>query len=173
MIIGITGKKGSGKDHAGQLIANHFGFVRRSFAYPFKSKVMDMFSLSEEEYDQFKRQSHVIMGREVHGRDIVRGIGMAMREVNPIFTQQYMDTQIDLHPNIVITDVRFQDEYEYCRSHKGIIIKIVGESNKDDHISEKGFEDSSCDLVVYNDYNKEFDDMLIESISHLLNKENV
>lgn len=167
MIIAITGKKGSGKDYAGSILSAYLGIPTRAFVDPCTNKIKEMFDLNTEEYDLFKRSEHNFMNKTVHGREIVRGIGMAMRDVNPNFTIDYM-SQFD---ECIITDLRFQDEYDWCRLNNAIIIKVVSETDindSDKHISEQGFDDEMCSFVVYNNKDHHFKTQLINKLGKFL-----
>lgn len=150
MIIAFTGAKGSGKDYAGSIVAERYGLAVKSFADPIRIRIRTIFQLeSDGEYDVFKRSEHRVMGNIVHGREIVRGLGMAMRDVNENFPLEYMDQFVN--SNITITDLRFDNEMEWCKRNDVIVIKIVSsDDQEDDHISERGFDDDICDGVVYN-----------------------
>ena len=168
MIIALAGSKGSGKNYAGDIITQLYNFKQIAFADPVKSVIKSTFKLdSDEEYDVFKRSEHLVMGSVIHGRDIVLNVGMAMREVNSNFTLEYAD-QFKKQP-IVITDLRFDNEYQWCVDNNVIIIKIVDSSNNNtNHISEKGFTDSQCDYVIYNDRTREFKNILCNILKEVI-----
>jgi hypothetical protein len=170
MIVAFTGSKGSGKDHAGKLLAEEIGLDVKSFADPIRFVVKDIFQLeSDAEYDVFKRTVHDVKGRPIHGREIVRGIGMAMRGVNENFPTQYMDQFAE--QDIVITDLRFDNELAWCKFHDVIIIKLNHEEAEEDaHISERGFDSSLCDGMIFNHKNVRLEQdvlMMVESIQRL------
>ena len=75
------------------------------------------------------------------GRDIVRGIGMLMRNYDEQQFNHYVENEIVSHPDInyVITDVRFENEAQLIKSLGGILIEISREGVEyDHHITESG-----------------------------------
>ena len=172
MIIAITGQRGSGKDYIGSLIANNYTFTQRAFADPVKEVIRSTFKLqSNDQYDCFKRTTHQIAGNEIHGRDIVLGVGMAMRDVNPNFSIEYMSKWVT--SDLVITDLRFEDEYRWCVDNGATIVMVRssdGESNVD-HISERGFDEYQCNYVIVNDKTDRIEDQVSALMTELFEKE--
>ena len=114
---------------------------------------------------------HIILEKKVHGRDIVLGLGMSMRSVNPNFTLDYMSSCINDDDNIIITDLRFDNEYDWCTNHGVIILKIKTPKEDDcTHISERGFRDDMCDGVVINHKNEKFTSDLLTTINQIIKK---
>ena len=48
-IIGLCGKKGSGKDATGKILIEIYGFTKYSFADPLKRGVKEMFGFTDEQ----------------------------------------------------------------------------------------------------------------------------
>lgn len=170
MIVAFTGKKGSGKDYAAQVLKQHDNrFECRAFVDPLKSWVKQTFQLdSERAYDEFKRKMHPIAGRCVHGRDIVRDWGMAMREANYDVFLNYMDEQVNLHQRLAITDLRFTNELWWCQRQRAVVVKIVSDNlNDDNHESELGIDDHLCDFVINNSMDSTFNQHLKQIFNQL------
>lgn len=58
-------------------------------------------------------------------------------------------------PGTIITDLRFEEEYNFVKANNGIIIKVVN-SSQDDHVlngheSERYINDLEADYYIYND----------------------
>lgn len=163
-LIGINGLKGSGKDYLGKLLAEQLrerGFVVqfRKFADPIKFQIEQIFgSMTEEQYDEFKRIQHPMSvgdsARLVFGRDIVRGVGMKMRSYDG--GQQFLDyvsgrEEGRAHPDFVIaTDLRFENEFELDWFWTQQVIAASVES--DGHSSEKVWPVSMFDDVFEHNF---------------------
>lgn len=59
MIIGLTGKKGSGKDTAGAYLVDHYGFTRISFADKLKQSAAALWGIDPGLWDELKNDSSV------------------------------------------------------------------------------------------------------------------
>jgi hypothetical protein len=163
IVIGLHGAKGSGKDQFFKA-ANHFfplhDIKKIAYADPIKSEVSRIFGLnSEEDYDLFKRTfvEFKLGGgfvRSVQGRQIVREIGMIMRQYDPQQFVKYVEDQIQQHPAAIwcITDLRFQNELDSIKNIGGLVVKIKRSGYEfDGHATETEFTDGVCDLIVHND----------------------
>lgn len=183
-IIAFTGAKGSGKNFVGEYLAENIGGVGRAFADPVRNAVKETYNLvSDAEYDTFKRIDHVIMGRSIPGRQLVLGIGMNMREVNPVFPLEYMESCLaevqSTESHLVIFDTRFDNEVRWVLDNGGIIVKIYPpdealvqtdtSSNEHRHVaaSERGVPDEMCHLVLKNTGIPAFREHVIEALLNL------
>ncbi len=54
MIIGLTGKKGSGKDTAAKYLVDNYGYERKAFADSLKQSVAALFDIPFEKVDEYK-----------------------------------------------------------------------------------------------------------------------
>lgn len=154
-IIAFTGAKGSGKDTAASFLSHQYGVVPLAFADPIKKELMWIFNINSiSDYDVFKRSKIKMPYGEVDGRRVVREIGMLMRRYDEDQFINYVDESVERWDRLfAITDLRFDNEMLYCK-HKGAkIVKIIRPGTESDsHITEKGFDDSNMDLIIYNDY---------------------
>jgi phosphomevalonate kinase len=161
MIIGISGKMGSGKDYVcNNLIIPLLKkldkcYLQVSFADQIKINVMaksdmtfnDVYINKTTYSRKLLQQEGTEFGRNVHGKDI---------------WVKYLDNWISLYKfrgieNFICTDVRFLNEMEYIKQKGGIVIRIVSktrnlqrlefESNGDKNIMNMLQEHpSECDL---------------------------
>jgi hypothetical protein len=111
----------------------------------------------------------------IQGRQVVREIGMMMRRYDVNQFVEYVDnkTQQDQDAIWVITDLRFDNELIHLQNLGAKIVKIdrpIG-NMIDTHITERGFDNSICDIIIENkatleEYNRQvlhvFDKKLIE-----------
>lgn len=161
-IIALTGPKGSGKDSLATSICNQGHNARTiAFADPIKKVVQHLFDLdpsSVEQYDKFKRtrvnfQLDGYLSHSVDARHLVREIGMLMRgyDVNQFITYVLNECRHDPTKLWIVTDLRFDNEYEMIRHLNGRVIKIEREGfYYDGHVTEQGFDDSSVDYKILN-----------------------
>jgi hypothetical protein len=163
-IIALTGAKGCGKDTVADILTTAYYVpvdrrVRRvAFADPIKNEVMNIFDLSRiDQYDTLKR-SHLVMeslgGLSINGRHVVREIGMLMRRYDESQFVRYVDDQIAKDPTAiwVVTDLRFDNELVHLQKLGAKIVKIDRPTANvaDAHITERGFDNSVCDIIIEN-----------------------
>jgi hypothetical protein len=153
MIIAFLGIKRSGKDTAGDLLVNEYGFKRSSFAKPLKDGIANIFDFSEEQINGELKE--VIDDRwgvsprevlQIFGTDIMQytlpQLLPALNDVGRKFwVKRFMlwYNKEGYDKNIVITDVRFQHEVDTIIELGGIIIKIERptlDNEGDTHVSE-------------------------------------
>lgn len=161
MIIGLTGCKGSGKNHFYHVVKREFPQLDvRQIAYadPIKKEIMHIFSLvSEDEYDRFKR---TLLNFDINGvrkwqdgRHVVREIGMMMRNYDPGQFVAYVEREIKKAPNAVwcVTDVRFDNEIASLKAMDAILLKINRMGyHYDGHITETEIPDRLCTNIIDN-----------------------
>lgn len=136
MIIGISGKAGTGKDYLTTSLLAPFlcrdtPYVIVSFADHFKVECIVKEKLDREKVygrkDAFTRSRLQKKGTE-EGRDIY-GENIWVDILNEQI-QQYYNRGIKM---IFITDCRFLNEIEYVKSHHGIVIRV--EANDRNHLA--------------------------------------
>ena len=162
-IIGICGKKESGKDTVGDYIVSHYtGYEKLSFAgalkqickilYPFltDNQLSDHKLKEKIEVDTLQNQSPRMIMQRV-GTDLFRthyDKNIWIRILNDSIRRRIQENQSS---KFVITDVRFQNELEYILStfEDVTILNIKRESKSnivDQHITENGI--LSCDSMI-------------------------
>jgi hypothetical protein len=165
-IIALTGAKGCGKDTTASILRDAYSIsgerlVRPiAFADPIKHEVMRIFNLDTiDQYDTFKRSIIQSNNVTIDGRHVVREIGMLMRRYDVNQFVEYVDQQInsvDENPNRdtiwVITDLRFDNELIHLQNLGAKIVKIDRPLGNviDTHITERGFDNSVCDIIIEN-----------------------
>jgi len=107
MIIGLSGKFASGKDFIADHLVEHWGFKKLSFAAKLKEVCTDLFSMQGKD------------------RSLLQAVGMKMREVDDLVWVKYPFSRTDTERDIVINDVRYQNEARYIKSVDGILIRVV------------------------------------------------
>ena len=107
MLIGLSGKFTSGKDGVASHLVNCYGFERRGFA------------------DKLKEVAAHLFGMNGKDRTLLQILGAKMREIDPDVWVRYVMRSINPRDNVVITDVRYQNEYDAIQkcSHS-ILIRL-------------------------------------------------
>jgi len=159
-VIGITGPAGSGKDTAADFLLERlpFGYRKVSFAGPLKEMVATGLGLS---HDQLYGDEKDIVD-DVYGitpRRIMQTLGTEWGRnlIHPDVWVKVMESLYSRpgYGELVIPDVRFENEADFVREH-GVLIHIVGrfdngDSVVEDHVSESGINIDTRDLIIRND----------------------
>jgi dephospho-CoA kinase len=175
MVIGITGKKGSGKDVLGSYFVDECQFQLYKFAEPIKNMCRDIFLWDDTHVDGTKkeqidprwgispRQAQQFIGTELF-REKFREVSKTFNDriANNIwvkrFEYMYKAEKLDnkrmylQEPNYVITDVRFLNEADAVHSLGGKIIQIKCEKTigNDTHASETEMDYIVPDYIISN-----------------------
>lgn len=135
MIIGLVGFIGSGKGTVGDILEQK-GFIKDSFAKPLKDACAVMFGWSREllegdtemsrkwreEPDSYWSEK---FGRQFTPREALQKMGTeAGRDVfhKDIWVISLLNRAKG--KDVVVTDVRFQNEIEYIQGNGGIVIRV-------------------------------------------------
>lgn len=144
-IIGITGKAGSGKTSAAEVLVKK-GYCKLSFATPVK-QIAKSFGWDGK--------------KDERGRRLLQRIGTEVgRDYNPQIWVQMMAQRIKdiedcnklymAETCVVIDDVRFSNEAEFVKYMDGFIIRLKGQNyysgdNLSNHPSERDLDPSLID----------------------------
>lgn len=154
MIIGLSGAAGSGKDTAA---AGLIGFYPLAFAKPLKDGSKPLFDLTDEQlYGKLKEKPDPRWG--VSPREIMQYLGDHCRNYNPNFFVTHMRYRIEKAQeqgikNIVVTDVRYDNEAKLIKELGGKIVKIerdITTTKHTRHSSEKGILTQLIDHTIVN-----------------------
>ena len=171
-VIGVTGKKRHGKDEVARHLVENWGFTRMALADELKQMVLDLDPLV------VVPDSHTV-GTDLHASEVYRlsvlveRFGMeAAKEVPEVrrllqvfgtevirnrdedFWLRVMLNKVERGPvNIVIPDVRFDNEAEFVHQLGGIVVQVTrpGLDDGDAHASEAGVSPALIDYSVTND----------------------
>jgi len=159
VIVGITGKKGHGKDTVGEAFTKK-GFQRDSFAAPLKEAVKVALGMTDEQvhgtvdvketvdprYGITPRWALQSMGTE-WGRNLINEDVWSIACLSRIENSGTEDW--------VITDTRFVNEADLIREKGGIIIKVVrpgaNTGEFENHSSEQQVDLIKPDHTIIND----------------------
>lgn len=166
-IIGLTGRRRSGKDTVASFLVDRRGFTRLSFADPLKEATKSLFFFSDDQLEKRKEQvdpRYGVSPRRVLqclGTDLIRDqlqdlLGMS----EPIFLasmRSRIHDAITTNRSVVISDVRFPDEARLIRELGGVVFRVVRpaavetDETVDRHASEIAMDDEPVEMVIEND----------------------
>lgn len=184
MLIGLAGNMGSGKSTCASYLVNQ-GFIERTFADPLKQICQILFELNTEQlygsqaeknepdprwYMCSPRTMMQFIGTDVLRKQletIMPGIGDDFFVIN---AKNWYEQYIKVHPgaNIVISDVRFENEADFIKKAGGIIILIdrcVDVNSHSSHSSEAGIRNS--DIIIDNNSSL---DKLYQKLDKIISK---
>lgn len=139
MIIGICGLQGSGKDTLGNILVEKYGFKKLSYAGVLKDIVSILFGWPRDMVEGATKES-----REWREQvDTWWANRLNMPNLTPRYVLQYFGTdlfrnhfhtdiwvaavekQLQMYPNVVITDCRFPNEIAMLKANGARMIKIT------------------------------------------------
>lgn len=181
MLLGIVGKKNSGKDTLSDYLCKHHGFYKDSFAAPLKDICKRMFLLDEKQLEDHTLKETMderwgLSPREMFqkfGTDFVRsnfGSDFWIRHLE----KRMLTRKDDL---VVISDVRFENEANWIQKNGGILIRVqpIGEEStpshhqhEDQHASETEQAGIREDVLVENDKSRGLDHFYDKIESHVI-----
>lgn len=147
MLLGVAGPKGSGKD----TFANRFQLfqpcLRRAFADPLKQVCKEMYLLSEEQLHDPEAKEQVDERWGLSPRQMFQRFGTdyVRNQVDENFWIKHFEMWYRQQPagsNVIVTDVRFQNEVDLIHRLGGKVVYIYRPFNfeqktpVDNHISE-------------------------------------
>ena len=175
-IIGLSGKRGSGKDAlASKLIP--LGWERISFADELKHKIRDEFGLTTEQTDGKLKETPCGYkneeGVELTPRDIMTLCGKYYRSVDSMFWVKQAFKRVsekgfgasDLTRKLVVTDVRFNNEVIFLKNLGAHIVRIARPQELNiyktiiNDYTETSLDNYNFDHVIPADRNIDFPDL--------------
>ena len=144
LLIGLLGRKRSGKDSFCQYLAaqGSFPIQRMAFADALKIEVAQHRGLTVEQLEADKTRL----------RPFLQWWGTEFRRAeDPDYWVRHMPEPSRLHLNVV-TDVRFQNEADWVTERGGLLVRIVRPQLLDDdtHASELLADEIQAPLTIYN-----------------------
>lgn len=180
MIVGFSGKAGSGKDTiareiSNKLIEEHFRVSRFAFANTLKIKLSIALGIPDQYFfDTFLKNNYSYCSNDMKLyrndevkpteniytiRELMQKYGTSMREEfgEDFWVKRTFKDISDYcaHDDIVfITDVRFKNEFKAIKDRNGIVININNPSitSNSKHISETDLDDIEKDYYFNNDW---------------------
>lgn len=157
-LVGIAGQMSLGKTSAAIMLRESRGYEVLSFAKPLKDMAGVLmahlgYSPSWIEF-YFSQKYSVIPALGVSMRHLLQTLGTEWGRtlIKPSLWVDLADLSIG-ESDVVIDDVRFEDEAAFIRAHDGLVIHLhrPGAASADDHVSESGITVGARDVVIVND----------------------
>lgn len=170
-IVGLIGKKRSGKDTFGLALIEAHGFTRVAFADPVRQAALDL----DPYVGRPALPGQLAPQREIRLSDVIDSIGWeaakdyvpevrrilenfgtnSIRKLDPDFWVRMALEKIQATEGpVVVTDVRFPNEADKIRELGGIVVRIIRpgfESAPGSHLCETSLDDYEADVDFYND----------------------
>jgi hypothetical protein len=156
ILIGVVGRKMSGKDTLADYLVKRYHFQKRALATPLKQACQILFLLTDGQMedhilketmdDRWGMSPRIIFQKM--GTDIIR------KTLGDDFWIRHMDEwlRVEQPLRLIIPDIRFPNEAEWIRRQGGILIGIQNHSiMHDPHISETGVDNIEVDISIVND----------------------
>jgi hypothetical protein len=171
MIIAISGKIGSGKSTVGDIFEKQ-GFVLDSFAKSVKDICSILFGYDRNKIEgstpadrlwreKIDKNNTNLIGKDFTPRDamVLVGTEFGRNMIHPNIWIETLFNRSDKNKDLLITDLRFPNEYEEIKKRGGIVIRInrpnltnlINNSNSSNHISECALDNHNFDYVINND----------------------
>lgn len=186
VIIGISGKKRAGKNLVTEIFKEVLGEANKSYLHlAFGDSVKKACSVAlgfEEDYffnECVKDEVfEFVDGVKMSGRKIMQVLGTEAARDN--FNDSIWLTSVSNKIKrssveiILISDLRFKNEFEFIKSNNGFCIRVEREGliSEDNHISEIDLDDAKFDFHIYNPKIQEFKDSIREQVKCILTQIN-
>tara|TARA_R100001463_G_scaffold103656_2_gene158102 strand:- start:16295 stop:16849 length:555 start_codon:yes stop_codon:yes gene_type:complete len=177
-IIGLSGKKKSGKDTvyrlAGEYLKKHYKAKagRVAFADPLKHEVSEITGFTLEFIEKHKDELRSLL--QVWGADFRRAFNGSDYWINKM--RPIVEQSADHYDVLFITDCRFKNEVSYIKEIGGTLVKVERRESGypepfDVHSSENDLNNyGDYDYILNNDKTKE---ELTRSVSQMLETLNI
>jgi len=161
MLIGITGKAGSGKDTVADFFALQYEFEKAAFANHLKDVTALAFGIDKIHFhnQELKTKKHPIFG--ITPREMIQKVGTECfrRIFDDNFWVNHVDTlykqALNKGTHFIVSDCRFENEVMWVRNNGGIILNVSNPKVDDivlnNHSSELGVHKDLIDYTIDND----------------------
>lgn len=168
-LIGLTGRKRTGKDSVADALSASAGYARASFADAVREAALDLDPWIPEYVDRYsppvwRRLSDVVAlyGWE-EAKDRIPEVRRTLQRlgtdvVRKLDSELWVEYGLEraglIEGPVVFTDCRFPNEADAIRAAGGIIVRVVRPGLPDDgdkHESETALDDYPVDVTIRND----------------------
>lgn len=158
-LIGIAGRAGSGKDTAGSHLVEHHGFSQYAFADPIRAMLAALGAFPAVDLIDRDAKEKVIdwLGKSPRQMAQTLGTEWGRELVHPqlwvLMAQRRWEAAKAAGEDLVITDVRFENEVEWFKANGGRVVGLdrPGIAAVSAHASEQYDCLASADWVICND----------------------
>jgi hypothetical protein len=157
-MIGLVGKKGSGKDTMADFLVSEYGYHKLAMADPLKKACKILFDFSDEQLNDHERKEKIDDRWGISPRQAFQKMGtdLIRKHICDDFWLRRADIEVGhyLEESVVISDIRFPNEAEWVKHHGGILVRIHSPCpphKEDTHSSEVLVDDIVVDHELLND----------------------
>ena len=152
-LIGLAGKKQSGKNTVGDLLINHMGFIGLSYASQLKRIIRELYYpfVTEEHTDGALKEVD-IPELGCSARYLMQHVGQGLREIDPSVWLREIEGILTCNPEraFVITDVRYDNEAIQIRRFGGELWQMERPDLPDDSDITENSLTIVPDLMILN-----------------------
>lgn len=162
MLLGLTGKAGVGKSSTAEVLARHHGFYDIAFADPLKQAAAGIFGLPLKNFYEPELKEVIDAYWGMSPRTMLQKLGTeACRNIidQNIWIKSLtrrLENVSDRLVNVVVTDVRFDNEADEIRKLGGTVVHVISSrdsnlpSDNQKHLSESGVFFKEGDVILNN-----------------------
>lgn len=128
MLIGVTGKAGSGKDTFAKYFIENHNFFRYSLADPIKRMIEAGFDLTPDIWDDREKKEKEIDWLSLSPRYLAQTLGTEWGRdwIHPDLWLLLAEQRLAKHPHVIVPDIRFDNEAQWIEKNDGILVEVVG-----------------------------------------------
>lgn len=154
LIIGLHGPIGCGKTTIAGMLKSQIGLEEISFADPIKEVVSFLTDIPRQQLDDQAVKQRQFPDSQVTIRTALQTLGTEWGRdlIDPNIWVNYAKRRIArTKGNVIISDVRFENEAQMIRDAGGVIVHIRDNKKRSDsHASEQPIEFQSKDILFLN-----------------------
>lgn len=174
-LIGLTGKKGHGKDTVAKIIQKWGPWQNLAFAEPLKVASSHLLYVDLNWFNDTSLKETIIPEWGFTPRHFLQRLGtdFLRNEIdNEIFTKS-MSRRLKDVPFAIVTDCRFDNEIMLVKENGGTIIRVdaterLGEGT-DGHETENSVSNELIDITIYNNLGQnELESTILKEFKNLL-----
>lgn len=160
LIIGISGKIGSGKDYIAREILRFYREKNKNVLIICFADYLKILCISKDNIPY----SRVFVSKDTESRRILQVRGDIERDQDPSIFCKVLENYLKLYEErgvdvVIIPDVRFKNEYNSLRKYGAIIIRINSpRRTRDKMINECAGDESSFNSILIHKSETELDD---------------
>lgn len=158
MIVGLSGRKGSGKSTVGAFLVQHMPGAREiTFARELKELTVRLFGARPEQAWGTNEQKNERLSCGRSAREVMQRLGHGLREIDEnVWVRAWRTSvlgfwQVAGPGPVVVTDVRYPNEMAAIRELGGVVIRLTRVPYPEDvHASETALDAAKFDAVLDN-----------------------
>ena len=177
MIIGLVGKKGSGKDTMADFLVENYHFKQYAYAEPLKKLCQDLFCLTDAQVNCHALKETIDERWNKSPRQILQQVGTDLfrKHYDENIWVKILKEKLKMESkdqNIVVSDIRHQNELDTVTEFKNFVIfRIVrpGHDASDPHSTENNTLTYENMITIDNNGSiQEFHEKIKKELKHII-----